>query len=476
MGEPLLFGPGLADGDSELGGATQQAFNVTVDGGGVVRRRPCLTSSSLAPETAVFGGEVTGLYVSDSSEVYAVEGAAALRKVYRVTPSGLTELGEPLLAGGKRPTFAETEAILAIAAGGAPLKVVFPGGVGALSAIGGGPPDSTHVIAHGARLLSNNTAAKGRVNYSGQAAGSSYAGHEVWNSVAGGSGFFEAEARPDRLVALHENTNELFLFGTSTLQVWVPDATYRYVPGATREFGCSAPYSIVKKDQAFAWLDHTRRFVMSDGRTYETISSSIQQTLNDMSTVDDCFGFWFREGPVDALVWVFPTDGRTFAFQIGGGWSTWAGWAGTNWAAFNVRSHFLVPGSATNLVGTIDGKVGRLSRGASSDYGADVVARVRTGFVNRGTSSIKQCMQLLVKLRRGAATSSVAHLRWRDRPDSPWDAQIPIDLGDYSDREFVVPLRSLGTYRERQWEFEFSGDPTLELVGAEEDFYVTGVS
>lgn len=478
----IPFLPNQASGQSELGGASPEAVNVIIDEGGVVRRRPGMQASSLAPEGAVFGEQVTGLHRTEGGELYAVVGNNPLRDVYLVQSSAAVNLSTGAkLRGGLRPTFAETQAILAIAAGSVPLKVVFPGIPGAVTELGGSPPKATHVIANAARLLLNDSEYNQRIHYSGLAAGSSFAGHEDWDDL-GEAGFFEGESRPDRVLAMHENTNEVFLFGSTTLQVWNPDSTARYAPGATRELGCSAAYSVIKKDQSFAWLDHLRRFVVSDGRSFEVLSGPIQKDLKELGTVSDCFGFWCHEGPVNVFVWVFPTDGRAWAYQLGGGWSEWLGWSGSNWAPLNVSAHLLVSGLGLNLVGTKDGKIGELTRLASTDYGDLINARVTTGFLNRGTNAVKRCRQVRLLLRRGAGKASssasqneMAWLCWRDRPGE-WEARVPIDLGDSVDRDIVVPLRALGTYRSRQWMFEFSANHDLEFVGAEEDYFTTGVN
>jgi hypothetical protein len=310
---PLDFGPAQRSGSQELGGASPIAMNVVVDKTGAVRRRPGVQAYATAPASVVDASGVCLLHESSSGLLYAVGNDPGTKSVYSITGGVATDISATsgvLIVGARRPTVAETEAMVVFAGGSTPVRVEFATGITA--DLGGTPPMGSHVIANNSRLLLNDAITNlGRITYSAQAAGSSIAGHETWSGIT--SGFFSAEARPDPIVALHENTNEVYAWGTTSMQYFAPDASDTYAPVTTTENGCCAPYSIVKVDQAFAWLDHQRRFVLSDGRSLKAISEDIQQTLNDMTTVSDCYGYRVHLGPVESLVWTFPTDGRTFA-------------------------------------------------------------------------------------------------------------------------------------------------------------------
>jgi len=247
-----------------------------------------------------------------------------------------------------------------------------------------------------------------------------------------------------------------------------------YAPGTTREYGIAAPYSVIKREQAFAWLDHQRRVVLSDGRSAQVISQDIQATLDAMLTVLDAWGFWFFEGVADVLVWVFPTEKRTLVYQVGRGWSEWLGWRGGNWAPTNISAVSGRPLGGERLVGTLDGKLARLTLAAQDDLGELVNAVIRTGFQNQGSDVRKHSQSVTLVLLRGTTNTTpepVAWLSWRDEPDGPW-VRLPVLLGGSNSKECVVRLAGLGTYRRRQWRWEFSA-ADLELVSAEEEFSVS---
>ncbi len=473
MADPIPFGSAQKSGLDELAGAGVVSMNVFTDELGTVRRRPGISAYSGATSSVIDPAGLSGLFVTDDGVILAV-GGGQKRWIYEVNASGIRRLDVPL-GGLGRPTFAQTEMLVVVAGGAEMLRYVRE--TNELAVLGGDPPKASHVIAMNLRLLGNDAVLdKTKVRFSDISQGTlSYAGHEDWtatNPVTAGA--FTAESRPDPVVAIGENTNEIFVWGSQSTQLWGPDPTFGFAPTSTTEFGLGAPYSTVKADQHFFWLDQYRRFIMSDGRTRSDTSGDIAKTIDSIVTVDDCFGYRVTEGPLDAVVWTFPTDGRTFAFQKGSGWAQWAGY-GTNWTRFKVNASFYNPIDGETLVATTDGKIGKLDPSAATDLGDPINAYTVTGYLDRGTDMRKWCRCVRLALRRGTVTGATgpqAWLCWRDRPGE-WQGRVPVDLGRSSDREIVVEVRSLGVYRRRQWMFEFSGTEELILVRASEEYEVS---
>lgn len=480
MAERIPFVNQQGTGLDELAGAGREAFNIIMDASGSVRRRPGI--EYWCPVQVDARG-LDGIYATVNGDVFALSASAPVRQMYKVTDGGAVAVAGPDLVGNERPVWAETESILAFTAGDVINKYVFADD--ATSILGGNPPKASHVIAQSSRLLVNDVAVdKTKVWFSAQALGSSYAGFETWDDAFPNSGFFTAEARPDPILALHETTNEVFIFGTTTVQVWGPDANLVFVPLATREHGLGATYSVIKVEQSFAYMDNRRRFLIADGRDMHVISAPIQRAIDEIVDVTDCFGFRVSLGPTDALCWTFPSDGRTFVFQKGSGWGQWSGWNDetNNFRPFGVLAVTHNPITNETLAAMDDGKVGVFKTGTPTDFPLGngfanrVMARVTTGFLNRGTDARKHCGSVRLAMRRGEATGTTgpqAWLRFRDRPGA-WENQIPIDLGGSTDTEIVQEFHSLGVYRRREWQFEFSGTEDLVLTEASEEFRVLG--
>lgn len=478
--ERIDFGNSQESGWEELAGASPQAMNVVVDGRGAVRRRPGIKTYDKAFTGVVDSLGIDGLRVAHNGQIYAVGGlSSGGRKIYRVSPTGfasISAVASTELRGEKRPVITETGALLVLAAGRELQKVILD--TGASSRLEGGAPLATHVIANNSRLLANNDAFPDQINFSDQAIGSVFTGHEVWTVGVGLAGFFSAEARPDPIEALGENTNEVFAFGRTNVQTFAPDPVTTYATVSTREYGCAAPYSVIKVDQTFAWLDHLRRIVVSDGRSFQVISDPIGRTLSEMTTVSDCYGFRIHQDPIDALVWKFPADGRTFAYQRNGGWSQWQSWddQDDNWLPWPVTAHYSRPDLDDNVVGTSAGKLGVMDTATNTDLGERINAFVTTGFLDRGTDRRKHCRSVRFVFQRGETTSSTApHARfsWRD-DEGDWVDWVDIDLGSAGDTQPVVTFRTVGgVYRRRQWRFEFSDNGIeLALASASEEFDV----
>lgn len=473
MAQPIPFTNQQASGVEPLAGAGVVSINVVADPSGAVTRRPGIQTYGPAPETLVDALGIEGLFATDDGRLLAVSKGPG-RNLYEVE-GGSARLVRGLLGGTFRPVFAQTEMIVAIAGGAQIVKYIRASRSADL--LGGNPPMASHVIAHASRLLANDVQInKTAVRYSSTFIGDTdYSGAENW-SFAPPAGYITAEARPDNVVAVWENTNNVFVFGQGTLQVYGTDASAVYLPEGTREYGCGAPYSIIKQDQAFAWLDQFQRFVVSDGRSIKVVSDPIAKSLDEMTVYGDCYGYRVMTGNVDCLVWTFPTDGRTFVYQAGSGWGQWSGWnpATTGFAPFPVLSHHLRQDTDVNVVGTTDGYIGELSFDALTDLGDPIKAYIETGYVSRGTDQKKHCQCVRFAFRRGTVTGATgpqAFFSYRDQPGA-WEPSIPIDLGGSGDTHPVLEFRSLGTYRRRQWRFEFTGTEELVLVSASEDFEV----
>ena len=496
---PLLFGNIQQSGHEEISGAAPLAVNVIVDGTGAVHRRPGIVPRAHHPAIVSPVAPIVALHSTATGRVFAVDAPAPFSHVYELAGANVYDLSmssETQVTGGRRPIIAETEAMLVITAGGAPVKVLLSTPAVA-SPLGGGPPQGSHVIAHDARLLINDvrTANTNMIRYSAIANGSSIAGHEDWSSDH--AGFFNAQARPDPVVALHENTNEVFAFGTTNLQIFVAttDPTNQWAVAGSREFGCQAAYSVVKYDQNFVFLDRYRRIVLTDGRDFQIISEDIQQTLDDIDDLSDMVGYRVALGPVDALCFYAPRDGRTFVYQTSTkGWSLWQSWNDrtSNFAPWSVRCALRVPETGQMLVGCanassavfdssgliVSGDVFALDShvGTDATSGEKIVAHVETGFIDRGTSARKQCRALRLTWRGIAPVLSgdtgpapsfepEAFVQWRD-DGGPWDNARQVEFGQSSE----TILRSLGVYRRRQWRVTFSSSNELVLARAEEEY------
>lgn len=465
---PMFFVNNQESGNSPLAGASPLAVNVLVDGAGAVRRRPGLSAWDGFPSTTPVESQVDGItefqgevfWVNAARSVYKLNAAAAAAT--NLSPLG----GTQLLDGIGRPMFATTRFRLAMTGGGLPQKV--DAAAPAATRLGGSPPRSTQIIALAQRLYTDDltdSTSMGKVRISG----TGDAGEEAWDALDVAS----AEARPDAVVGLAENANEAFVFGTSTLQVFSPDPVAILSPGRALNRGLGAAHSIIAMDEQLAWFTNLDQFVLGDGRTLDVMSDPIASTLEGIAGASDMWGFRLNMDQFDCMVWVCPTDGRTFCLQKDGGWSQWHTWNGSGHGPLAVKSHHLYTATKTHLAGLADGRIVKFDSTAGTDLGAVIKAEVTSGFQNRETEAHKHCQAVMLTFKRGVATTTepFVMLSWRDDLGAYCDP-IRIGLGTTGDNVFTVALRSLGTYRRREWKMEFTDAADFVLAGAEETFAI----
>ena len=486
--DPIPFRNALAPSVPSLAGGSPSAMNVISLGNGSLVRRPGIQVYAGAPSTAITGDAILNVHEALNGALYAVVDGSPLRHAYRVTPTGSTQVASKDwsdgIPGTKRPVLAETEMIIAIACGDQMRAILLP--TDEQIFLSPQAPKASHVVANHLRLLANDVEVdRSAVRYSDVAIGDTWplwgglSGHTVWTyGGIGTSGYFTNNSRPDPVVAIYDTLGEIWVFGSTTTEVRAPNVEdvggygiEVWSPVGNLETGCCAPYSPIRHRELFFWLDHRRRFVVGDGSSVKDIGNlEIQKELDGLSTVDDCWGFVFQEANVVCLVWVFPTDGVAYCYQEGAGWCRWAGWD-KNWTPLMVSAHHQRFSGAENIVGTLDGRVAKMTLNAQDDLGGTIRAYVETGFQNHGTPSRKHCDSVDFQLKRGAQNSSgpQAFFGWRDQ-EGPWQCRIPINLGEGGNTYPVVSFYSLGEYRTRDWFFEFSGAERLELLGATETY------
>lgn len=523
---PIPFGPLLETSGEEIAGASPEAYNVIIDRRGALRKRPGIAAyTGVAPASSIDAAGVLGLYLTEQrvahttgtatvsgthpGVLYAVGatvnasggGHNAGRNVYRIVGGTATLVGtgaanEDRLATPAaiattrfpRPVFAETEALLVIAGGAEVGKIdIRPETFSApnfttnadyheMSFLGGCPPLASHILANSSRLLANDTQLdQTKLRYSDITQGIvDFTPHESWDPSPGAAGFFTAEARADSIVSCAENTNDIFVFGRTSLQLFSPDPSVTFAPSVTREAGCLAPYGPVKVDDKFVWLDHLTRFVGSDGRQWEDLGAPVQGTLDGLTTPSDCYGYRFSESFADCIVFRFEADQETLVLQPGIGWGRWAlhDADADAFTMFPVLSHLLRPDGGLNVVGMEDGTICTLSLDNGTDLGDPIVAQCTTGFLDRESDLLKETLQVLLSFKRTQALSEdvTCYLDWRDTLAEEWNTR-EIELGvDDGDASPVIPLHGLGTYRRRQWRFRFPDSAGLYLVRATERF------
>lgn len=463
---PIPFADGLASGLDELSGASPVQTNVVVDGGGALRQRPGISPWSVFPSSGYQAQSIIGMVIFRSKVVYV----SADRRIWSLDTDGdITALsdGDPvtMLDGTGYPTFVVGLDTLVICGGGVPQKWT---GSGLTARLGGSPPSSFGVTSNAQRLILWD---ENLVYYSNPGEGTPW---EEWDE---GLRAFAADSMPDENTVVRSNVDRLYVWGEETLQTFAPDPNIDYAPVDSTSYGTSAARSVIQMDQRFAWFDNKRRFVMAvPGEAEQDISSAqLARTLLELTTVSDCWGYRELRGGTDSLVWLFPTEGRCFAYELRSGkWSERRSWNSTvgTWSPWLPQSHVRWDSQNLDLVGLEGGVIAKLDTDTFTDLGAPLKWVSRTGLLDRSSAKRKLSHRVQLTLRRGAASSDddVVQVRYRDGLGS-WSAPFELSLGAPGQYEVIREIRPVGPpYHERQWELSGSSADRVVLAKAVEEY------
>lgn len=261
--------------------------------------------------------------------------------------------------------------------------------------------------------------------------------------------FADAEISPDQLVAGHNNHNQLYILGETTIEVFQTIVTtgfpFQRIPGAMIQKGCAAPNSIVDFDNSFL-------FIGGDVGEQPAIWKAIGSNASKISTsaVDQLIQGNSKETIAAARAFTYAQNGDYFAvFTIGDNTlvydATTSALSGKH--EWHERQTGITDGNGFQkwrgihgvkafgkiLVGDDrSGKIGDLTFDVKTEYG-DSVERFFTTkpFINNGDSIFSHEIELLMQTGVGDSTTP--------------DPQIRMDYSDDGGRNFVSEIsRSMG--------------------------------
>lgn len=478
---------GLLTGADPQSATTQSLTNFMVDEAGVNRVRPGVSTTSTFDGFGPIGTDpVIGatfykspvnnteyiVLVCQSRAIYAAQSVAPFGSLLTLSSSDMSTK----LSGMARPVFAEDSQRLVIAGGGELQQWTGSGLTSRLSPnvdpITNDPPNASHVLSVANYLVANDT----RPGFGNKFAWSDLGdgNHTSWPPL----NYSSADARPDPIVAAYENLREVWLMGSTTLQVMgiVGDPLLPFQPISTINLGCGAPYSPVRMDESFAWLDERRRFVYSNGRSYEIVSSPISRTIQDMTTVSDCWGFRAAIGFWDLIIWVFPTEKTALAYDWKAKkWFPWREWNGVDdWKQWTSTAYVYWASQNLHVLGRPAGGLGSMSMSFSRDENQYIVAERITGQLDWGSDKRKRCNCVRFFLRRGTGafpSGPQGYLEVRKQDDGGhWSEWRLLDLGIAGDYTNWVDWYPGGVYRRRAYHIRFTPKVDLAIAAAEETY------
>jgi hypothetical protein len=477
LGEHLMLAPvdiaqGQVSGVDSLASAPSSVLNWEVDDAGINRPRPGLATYS-ASGTGFAASPVIGLARWQNYVVFVTTD----RKLWAISdanPTLVQALSDSTTAtqleGTTRPVFALGEGYVYVTGGGRIQRWTPSLG---LSSVLSSSPICTHVCSIGQRLvtnISNDITLSGTFQWSD-------IGEGAWTTWPAAN-TANAEARPDPIVAVTENTSEMYVMGSETLQAYGigSDPTFPFEQISTVNVGLAAPYAFVRMDDQIALLDSRRRIVISDGRSANPISDAIQKDLRGLTTISD--GWMFREerGQQSLLVARFPTERRTFVYDLRAQrWTERDYYAVPFHADFPVGAHAYWPTQNANLFGSslAAGGLLKLDDTSRQDIAGPLVCERTTGWQDFGTANRKRSARLRLVMRRGTAaqgaTPGALELR-AQQDDGPWSTWKQISVGTPEQYQQVLDVFALNAiFRRRRYGIRYSSSDDVSLVSVHDD-------
>lgn len=269
--------------------------------------------------------------------------------------------------------------------------------------------------------------------------------------------FADAEISPDRLVAGHNNHNQLYILGETTIEVYQTIATSGFpflrIPGAMIQKGCSARHAIVEFDNSFLFIGgdvgEQPAIWKTIGSNAQKIStSSIDQLLQKNTAADIAAARAFTYSQNGNYFAVFTIGNNTFVYDAttsalsgkpewherqsditdGNGFKKW-------------RANYGVKAYGKILVGDDrSGKIGELDFNTKTEYGNKVERFFTTRpFSFDGEAIFAHEIELIMQVGVGDATTP--------------DPQIRMDYSDDEGRTFVnevsKSMGKIGEYKTR---------------------------
>jgi hypothetical protein len=151
-----------------------------------------------------------------------------------------------------------------------------------------------------------------------------WASSNVLSPITYGLSYASKFTGPDNLISLVCDHGQVYLLGEKTSEVWADVGTFPFpfqrIPGSSSEHGISAPFSVSRLGNSFAYLAKNNRgqaeIVMMNGYFPTRISThAVENTLLDQY-VGDAVAYTYQLEGHETYVISFPTLDLTWAYDI----------------------------------------------------------------------------------------------------------------------------------------------------------------
>jgi hypothetical protein len=293
-----------------------------------------------------------------------------------------------------------------------------------------------------------------------------------------------AEGSPDNLVGLISNNQNVFLFGTQSIEVFYnsgdADFPFSRMQGAVLGFGCAAAFSIAKLLNNIYWLggdDNGQGIVYRmQGYQAERISTpAIEAVIReiDPTTLAEARAWTYQQGGHGFYCLNIPGTDSTWCFDASTGLWHERAYLGT-WGLERHRAQGHTLAHGENIVGDYEnGKIYALDPDKYTDDGTAIM-RIRTAphfsknLLRISHHSFQLDMETGVGIDgSGQGTDPVAVLQWSDDGGHTWSNERQAAIGAIGEKKKRVLWNRLGSSRDRVYRVTISDPVKTVLLGAE---------
>lgn len=302
---------------------------------------------------------------------------------------------------------------------------------------------------------------------------------ELYGTTTDPLDFATAESSPDDTVALISFTNQLWLFGTETTEIWYNsgDSLFPFsrISGAILQIGCHSPYSIAKgvSEMLFIGSDKSVYSVRSNSYVPNRVSTyAVEQYINNEP---NAYGFIYTEFEHEFYLLHLPNAKKSFCYDLDTG--LWHERQSPrvyteDIVQFNDRhySNCLCLFNGKNYVGSrIDGNVYYLDTESVSDNGT-VFKRECTASPIFKDNEFLLCFMFELFADVTVTTNSDPKLvlSWSD-DGIKFSKGVVLSMGKTGERHKRIIARRLGRFRERMFRVTITDDVKVSILNAYAD-------
>lgn len=154
--------------------------------------------------------------------------------------------------------------------------------------------------------------------FNARASGQFYVSELLNGSVVNPYDFATAEGAPDDLMHIMSDHRELWLFGSTTTEIWYTtgeDFPFTRMSGAFIEKGILAPFTAAKADNTVFWVGHDSQVYIANGYAPQRISTNAVEFDIERAEMKDAFAFTYaQEGHI--FYWLtMPSIQKTWVYD-----------------------------------------------------------------------------------------------------------------------------------------------------------------